>query len=113
MAKLQKSKHATRKVRCFVSASAGTSISTVVRVLKANKVEVIDSVPPAGTELLSSTKKSLDHADFVLGIISKEKESANTLFELGIAIGLGKPIAMIVAPSFPLPTTLRIFLGFF
>ena len=62
---------------------------------------------------LQPMRKGFNEINTTFKIISKEKESANTLFELGIAIGLGKPIAMIVAPSFPLPTTLRIFLGFF
>ena len=99
-----------RKLRCFISAAAGTNINTVVRVLKQSKVEVIDSVPPAGTDLLSSISRRINQADCVLGIIGEDKTSASVLFELGLAIGAGKAIGIIIAPSQSIPTALR---GFF
>lgn len=98
------------KLRCFISAAAGTNISAVVRVLKKHEIEVVDSVPPAGAEPLSSISKLFGQADFVLGVIGDERGSASTLFEIGLAIGIGKPVGTVVAPSISIPTTLR---GFF
>jgi hypothetical protein len=99
-----------RKLKCFISAAAGINIGNAVRVLKELRVELIEAVPPAGTESLSSIRVLIEKSDFVLGIVADERGAASTLFEVGIAIGLGKPIVTVSSSQQILPNALR---GFF
>lgn len=83
---------------CFISAPSEANIRQIrdsligrgVRVLGLSDIEV-------GSVLQTAIVSSIAQADLVVGVLS-QRESANAIFELGVAVGLGKPI-LIFAPA--------------
>ena len=95
------------KMRCFLSSPRLIDTAQIRRILRDLNIEVgsVDDLPTAGelptTELLNQIRS----ASFVLGVLTEEGSSA-VLLELGIAIGLGKPVFLIAEDKASLATTL-------
>jgi hypothetical protein len=91
---------------CFIAAPIDIDIAPVVRSLmgkgvKCQRVDWFDSgISP------TSLRTSIRHSDFVL-VFSPKEASPNLWFEVGLAIGLGKPIFLVAQQNFLLLSAFR------
>lgn len=54
-------------------------------------------------------RKIIRGVDFVVGVLFGGAPDANTMFEIGVAIGIGKPVLLILATEARLPYNLEVF----
>ncbi len=77
---------------CFISATYGADLTKLQRVLDnlgvAWEWALADS---SDKPILPSVVSAIKRTDFVIGVLQDGKPTGNVLFELGIAVGLGKP----------------------
>lgn len=86
--------------RCFIAAPAETNVSTLISALKERGWEgfALADFAPLGASLTEALRQSISSADVVIALLGAESRSADTLYEIGVATGMGKPV-MIVAPK--------------
>jgi hypothetical protein len=99
-------------LRCHLSAPANIDAQVLRRVLNelGIRVDAADKLPPPGESLPVEIRRRLLDADFVCGIVTDEHTGVtNVMFELGIALGLGKPIFTVAHTIGLLPFGLRSF----
>jgi hypothetical protein len=93
---------------CFISAPAGTALGVLRTALELRGLRVL--VPhdlTAGTDWASEIHKQLSLADFVVGVLTSDRQSPWVLFELGQAWALGRQIVLITPPGAdPIPFVL-------
>lgn len=90
------SKEATRRpLRCFLSSPFLVDTGPLRRVLQDLNVEVgsVEDLPSAGQMPAAEVMRQIQRASFVVGVLAAE--SSAVLFDLGVAIGLGKPAFVI------------------
>lgn len=83
-------------MRCFLSYSFKADISVVKRILTENNVHFVSPIesPEYGDTLVTTIRRQMQDSDFVIVILD---DSENVSFELGMAIGLKKPIFILVS----------------
>lgn len=97
---------------CYLSSPASVDTRTLRRVLTdlGVRVDRADELPPPGESLPGQIRKRLREADFVCGVLPGDAPGAsNVVFELGIALGLGRPIFIIANTTEFLPFALQRF----
>jgi hypothetical protein len=67
---------------------------------------VLSDVAPLGASILQSVQQAITAADYVLVVLGDADASQNSIFEAGIAFGLGKPIVIISDPQGTTPPDL-------
>ena len=83
---------------CFISAPGETNIGPIRQALTARGVNVLGlSDVAAGTSWQAALISSIIQADLIIGVLA-HRDSANMMFELGIAAGYKKPV-LIFAPA--------------
>jgi hypothetical protein len=84
------------RLRCFLSSPFLVDTGSVRRVLQDLNVETtsIDDFPPAGQTPVEAVSAQIRRASFVLSVITGDRNAA-VLFELGLAMGLGKPVFLV------------------
>jgi Holliday junction resolvase len=90
--------HSARKT-CFISSAAGTDLSLLIAALEGHGFAVV--VPTqlgAGQRWLDALTESLKTVDLVVGVFGSREAIANPVFEIGYALGIGKPVLAIVSP---------------
>jgi Holliday junction resolvase len=91
--------HSARKTR-FISSTAGTDLRILIAALEGHGFAVI--VPThlgAGQRWLDALTESLKTVDLVVGVFGSREAIANPVFEIGYALGIGKPVLAIVSPT--------------
>lgn len=90
--------------RCFVSAPFGVDVSAVLSVLSEKGVHArrLDSLS-AGKSISGVIRRELQRSDFVCVILPQEFNISSTLFELGMAAGLGKPTIILAEQDVSIP----------
>jgi Restriction endonuclease len=103
----QKGPTGDRLRRCFISAPFGVDVSAVLDVLNERGIRArrLDSLR-AGRSITSVIKSELHRSDFVCVILPRSADSASTLFELGVAVGLGKPTMVLAEQDVAIPVDL-------
>lgn len=96
---------------CFITAPAGSNLDFLIASLRRRNVNVVGPENLAiGDQFSTGLLKLLTDADLVIGVLTRERRSEWTLFELGQAWALGKRILLFAPPDAThLPSTLRRF----
>jgi len=74
------------------------------------KPYVLSDVAPLGAGILQSVQQAIATADHVLVVLAGEAASLNSVFEAGMAVGLGKSVVIMVDPEVAVPADLAGFL---
>lgn len=95
--------------RWFVSAPARTDVRRLLARLQRRGIEpfVLSDVALLGVDLRTSIEAAISAADRVLIVISSNAESANQMFEAGLALGLGKPVVLLAESAATVPAGLQ------
>ena len=98
--------------RWFVSAPAGLDLGPLLAGLQRRGVKpyVLSDVAPLGAGILQSVQQAIAAADHVLVVLTGEAASLNSVFEAGMAVGLGKSVVIVVDPEVAVPADLAGFL---
>ncbi len=72
---------------------------------------LLSDVAKLGSSLTESVQDAIRGADVVIGLFAHDARAlANTAFELGFAVALGKPVLLVVSPGAQVPSDLQSFL---
>lgn len=100
-----------RKLRfktCFISAPAGADTSVLRTALDELSIRWFDVVSTRpGHSLRDTLELAIARSDFVCAVIPANCELQNTFFELGIALGKGRPLLLFVEKGVILPSTIQ------
>jgi hypothetical protein len=93
---------------CFISAPFGASLGALTRVLDRAEIqwEWARSNLDLSDRLPGDLRKIIRGVDLVIGVILGDAATDNTMFEVGLAVGLGKPVLLIVADPRNMPSDL-------
>jgi hypothetical protein len=97
---------------CFISAPFGADLGRLPKVLDQAGVhwEWAKSDDAAYSESLpGDLRKIIRNVDFLLAVLFDKPADANTMFEVGVAVGAGKPVLLVLAAKGPLPFNLQSF----
>lgn len=95
------------KRRCFISAAYGTDLTKLQYALDDLGVAWEWALSDALNEpILPSVVSAIKRSDFVIGVLQESRPVGNVLFELGIAVGLGRPRLLLRIGTVELPTEL-------
>lgn len=93
--------------RCFISAAYGTDLTTLQHALDDLGVAWEWTLSDAPDQpILPSVVSAIKRSDFVIGVLQERQPAGNVLFELGIAVGLGRPRLLLRVGTVELPTEL-------
>jgi hypothetical protein len=97
---------------CFISAPFGADLGRLPNVLdeagihwewaKSDDVGYSERLP-------GDLRKIIRNVDFLLAVLFDKPADANTMFEVGVAVGAGKPVLLVLAAEGPLPFNLQAF----
>jgi hypothetical protein len=93
--------------RLYVSAPSDLDLRPLLDGLKRRGAEpyVLSGVARLGTEILQSLRLAIQRADQVLVVLG-DTPAPNSMFEAGLALGLGKSLLIIAPPGATVPTDL-------
>lgn len=93
---------------CFISAPFGANLGTLTRVLDRLDIhwEWAKSHLAYSDRLPGDLRKIIRGVDFVIGVLFGGLANANTMFEIGVAAGAGKPVLLILADDNQVPSNL-------
>lgn len=95
-------------VKCYISAPAGTDLSTLRDVLRNAGAEWVDqSHVHLGQSLPEAVSAAISAADFVCAVIPEGADSANVFYDLGFARAQEKPVLVFVEHGRTLPSFLQ------
>ncbi len=86
---------AERAKTCFISAPVGVHLQGLREALASLGVQVVQDAPAFVSDLTSEIRKQISKADLVIGVFTEGQNSPWVLFELGLAIGLGRRAVLI------------------
>src|SRR5690349_1360987 len=96
-----------RKRSCFISAAYGDQLQVLQRVLDMHQVRWDWSLSSSVKQpILSSIVEAIKKANFVVGVLRDDSPRDNVLLEIGMAIGLRKPMLLLRAGKTELPSEL-------
>jgi hypothetical protein len=91
-----------RRLKCFLSASYDTDLSSIKSVLAENDIDIFDIYDfSIGSSIQQILKRKLRQADFAVFVVTKD--SKNVLYEIGVCEGLGKQSLIIIDKDANLP----------
>jgi hypothetical protein len=92
-------------LRWFISAPASADLRPLLEGLDRRGAEayVLSDVAQLGASSLQSVQEAIGSADMVLVVVGDDPTSANSFFEAGLAMGLGKPVLIVADPNVQLP----------
>ncbi|WP_159006509.1 hypothetical protein [Bradyrhizobium sp. S69] len=95
--------------RCYISSPVLLNTEPLRNLLREMLVDVgdVEEIPPAGEVSVSQLERQIRAASFICGVISTKIGSGSVLFEIGVAVGLGKPVFLIAEDKSDLPVTVR------
>jgi len=98
-------------LNCYISFSVGTSTAGLRQALSALNVRVssLEDLSPAGLNFVSVIEKQIKDADFLCVVLDRKAQNANPLFELGLAVGLNKPVFIVAENRNDAPAALSSF----
>jgi hypothetical protein len=91
--------HSARKT-CFISSTAGTDLTILTAAMQGHGYDVVAPTGlGAGQRWLDALTECLKTVDLVVGVFGSREAIANPVFEIGDALGIGKPVLVIVSPA--------------
>ena len=93
------------RASCFIAASANSDtlgLREVLRKLHVHHFDAFDFTP--GESIPDAITNRIEKADFILALL--DEPNANVLFEVGVAVGLKKPVLIIAHPKSDPPSAL-------
>ena len=86
---------------CFLAVPSRLDISLIAGLLSASKVEYGTTFEQSSYfgQIPERIKEAIRKSDFLFAVLDSSEDSSNVLIELGMALGLGKPIFAVVAPT--------------
>jgi len=91
-----------RQLKCFLSSSYDTDLSSIKSVLAENDIEIFDLYDfSIGDSIQQILKRKLRQADFAIFVVTND--SKNVLYEIGVCEGLGKQSLIIFDKETNLP----------
>lgn len=98
----------SKPLTCFVSVPRGANTDGLRRALDNLDVRVgaLDELSPAGSNFVAIIENEMRAADFVCVVLGRGLENSSALFELGLAVGLGRPILIVAQDRNALPATM-------
>ena len=96
---------------CFISAPFGADLGGLPRVLDKLNInwEWAKGRSVTSDSLLGDLRKIIRMVDLVVAVLTNLPDDANTLFEVGVAVGLGKPVLLLLSNDCELPFNLEPF----
>lgn len=92
------------KHRCFISAAYGAQLQVLQRVLDSYQVRwEWPVISPISEPILGSIVGAIKKADFIVCVLHGDTPSQNVLIEIGMAIGLGKPLLVLSVGKTEIP----------
>ena len=95
-------------MKCFVSREynlAPTILNQIQEVLDELKIQYFDIYSQDyGTDISSGVVKLISSAEIVIGVITRN--STNVLYEIGVAVGMGKAVFLLLDDSEEIPSDL-------
>lgn len=92
-------------MNCYVAAPSGSNWIPILATLKAKNISVLRGNDSASSVFAVEVKAEIAAADFVCIFAPEPAPPANLWFEIGLAIGMAKPIFIVAAqqfvPAFP------------
>src|SRR4051794_3374166 len=93
---------------CFISAPAGTDLSQLRLALDRRGIRWFDqSQLRLGESIATVIREAINSSDFLCAIFPKDTNSANVLYELGMAMALEKPVLAFVESDRNFPVYLQ------
>jgi hypothetical protein len=87
---------------CFICASPGTDTSSLRAILKSLKVDAYDAYDfEIGDPIQEEIESKIKRADFAVVVFTDE--SPNVPYEMGLCVGLNKPLVVLVSSSSKAP----------
>jgi len=102
----------SKKLRCYMSAPVFIDTHPLEQLFNEIGVRVDNAMATAaaGQSIASVVRTLIQDADFVCGVFPDEGEvNPNVAMEIGMAIGMGRPVFMIKEGDQPLPMSLMDF----
>jgi len=102
----------SKKLRCYMSAPVFVDTHPLEQLFNEIGVRVDNAmaIAAAGQSIASVVRTLIQDADFVCGVFPDEGEvNPNVAMEIGMAIGMGRPVFMIKEGDQPLPMSLMDF----
>ncbi len=98
--------------RCFIAAPGKANLNPVTAVLEARGWETfaLADVARLGASLGEAVADAIRSADVVVAILDDSEEAEGTIFEVGLAAGMGKPVLILASSEARVPVDLRGFL---
>jgi hypothetical protein len=92
--------------RIFISAAMGADVSSVRELVEAAGMEATswEALPPA-TTLARAIGSEIERCDGLIAIVGENGVAASVMFEVGVALGLTKPVVL-VAPDRDAPSAI-------
>ena len=89
---------------CFIIAPFGTNTQVLADALRSRGISPhrLDDLQP-GSRVLEALRRAIRDADFVCAVIPEEAHRENLFFEIGVALGTGRPVFAFVEPAVVLP----------
>ena len=95
-------------MKCFVSREYNltpTILNQIQEVLDELKIQYFDIYSQDyGTDISSGVVKLISSAEIVIGVITRN--STNVLYEIGVAVGMGKAVFLLLDDSEEIPSDL-------
>lgn len=90
---------------CFISAPFGVDLGALTNVLDKAQIhwEWAKSESAYSDRLPGNLRKIIRDVDFLVAVLFGNSADANTIFEIGIAVGAGKPVLLIVVNDTQIP----------
>ncbi len=95
-----------KDLKCFISSPASVKTGVIRSILRSLDVLPFDAFDfKPGDEIYETVLDKIQDSDFVIAII--ERPSADVYFEIGISVGLKKPLFILVDPKCMLPNVVH------
>jgi len=94
---------------CLISAPFGADLGALPRVLDRSGIhwEWAKHGSEYSDRLPGDIRKIIRHVDFVIAVLTDQEADNNTLFEIGVAVGIEKPVMLILPIDRKLPLKLE------
>lgn len=88
-----------QKQRCFISATYGTDLGQIKALLKEKKVDSFsfEEIGFSGSRISDAVLDAISRSDVFIAILGPKNSNSNTIFELGYAYSLSKPILIVIS----------------
>src|SRR3712207_2012720 len=94
----------TRPLSCFISAPFGLNTESLEEILRSRgflprRLDDLES----GSDVLGDLVTEIKQSDLVLAVVPKEEGRESAFFEIGLARGLDRPLAILIEPGAEVP----------